>query len=147
MGRVVIVADQSYQTAPQPAPERDRSIFGRKVRGNWTTGDLVAPSNLRFFLGLLDQPLDQEQAGAPRHARAMLPPGPGRLIPFRLLWHSAYSQRGVARDSAKKPVWSELTRRIEQPAGSAVTAAPRFRTTEWRSWRAQHGHLFCGRCA
>lgn len=59
LGRTAAIANELYQTAPQPAPGRSRQIFGRNVRGEWTIADLVAPSNLRFFLGVLDQALDQ----------------------------------------------------------------------------------------
>ncbi len=88
-------------------------IFGRNVRGNWTTANLVAASNLRFFLGLLDQPLDQEQAGSPRRARNA-PAGSREADPIQI----AVTQRilvVVARDSEEEPDWSEVTRRIEQP--------------------------------
>ena len=67
-GRTAAIADELYETAPQPAPGRARQIFGRNVRGEWTTADLVAPSNLRLFLGVLDQALDRRQAGATRRA-------------------------------------------------------------------------------
>jgi hypothetical protein len=113
LGRIAAIADQLYETAPEPASETDRLIFGRNVRGNWTTADLVAPSNLRFFLGLLDQPLDREQAGAPRRARNA-PAGAREADPIQI----AVTQRifvVVARDSEEEPDWSEVARRIEQP--------------------------------
>jgi hypothetical protein len=113
LGRTAAIADELYETAPQPAPERARQIFGRNVRGEWTTADLVAPSNLRLFLGVLDQALDQRQAGASRHTRSA----------SALAWdvdpiQIAVTQRilvVVARDSTQEPDWSDVARRIEQP--------------------------------
>jgi hypothetical protein len=113
LGRTATIANELYETAPQPASERERRIFGRNVRGEWTTADLVAPSNLRLFLGVLDQPLDQRQAGAPRRARSAYPQA-WDADPIQI----AVTQRilvVVARDSAQEPDWSEVTRRIEQP--------------------------------
>ena len=104
------IADQLYATAPQGAPGPTRSVYGRNVRGSWATADLIAPSRLRFFLGLLDQPLAPEQAGAPRRRRnaAMLRDddpiqvaATGRILVI------------VARDATQDPDWSEVTSRIE----------------------------------
>ena len=113
LGRTAAIANELYETAPQPVPERARRIFGKNVRGDWTTADLVAPSNLRLFLGVLDQPLDRRQAGAPRRARRASPQA-WDADPIQI----AVTQRilvVVARDSAQEPDWSEVTRRIEQP--------------------------------
>jgi len=113
LGRTAAIANELYQTAPQPTPERARRILGRNVRGEWTTADLVAPSNLRLFLGVLDQALDQRQAGAPRRARSASSQA-WDADPIQI----AMTQRilvVVARDSAQEPDWSEVTRRIEQP--------------------------------
>jgi hypothetical protein len=113
VGRAATVATELYETAPQPAPERARRIFGRNVKGDWATADLLARSNLRFFLGVLDQALDRRQAGAPRQARHA--PSQARdADPIQI----ATTQRilvVVARDSTEDPDWSEVTRRIEQP--------------------------------
>ena len=113
LGRTAAIADELYETAPLPAAGRPREIFGRNVRGEWTTADLVAPSNLRFFLGVLDQALDREQAGASRRARSTSFQARD-ADPIQI----AVTQRilvVVARDSAQEPDWSEVTRRIEQP--------------------------------
>jgi hypothetical protein len=113
LGRIAAIANELYETAPQPVPERARQIFGRNVRGEWTTADLVAPSNLRLFLGVLSQPLDQRQPGAPRRARGASPQA-WDADPIQI----AVTQRilvVVARDSAQEPDWEEVTRRIEQP--------------------------------
>ena len=113
LGRAATVANELYETAPQPTREREWRIFGRSVRGDWTTADLVAPSNLRFLLGVLDQPLDQRQAGTLRRARNA-PSAAQDADPIQI----AITQRilvVVARDSTEDPDWSEVARRIEQP--------------------------------
>ena len=69
LNRIAAIANQLYETAPQPTPEGARQILGRNVRGEWTTADLVAPSNLQLFLGVLDQAPDHRQAGASRRTR------------------------------------------------------------------------------
>jgi hypothetical protein len=110
--RTAAIADELYETPPQSAPEGAQRIFGRNVRGEWTTADLVAPSNLRLFLGVLDQAVDQRQAGAPRRA----PNTPSQVRdadPIQI----ALTQRilvVIARDYPQEPDWSEVTRRIEQ---------------------------------
>lgn len=110
LGRASEVTGQLYETAPGGAPGSPRSLYGRNVRGSWAAADLIAPSRLRFFLGILDQPLTAEQAGAPRRRRkdaAQRDVDPiqvaatGRLLVV------------VARDSAEDPDWSEVTSRIE----------------------------------
>lgn len=104
------VTNQLYATAPQGAPHSTRSVYGRNVRGSWATADLIAPSRLRFFLGLLDQPLTPEQAGEPRRRRnaAMRPDADpiqvaatGRILVV------------VARDATQDPDWSEVISRTE----------------------------------
>jgi hypothetical protein len=113
LGRTAAIADELYETAPRPALGRARQIFGRSVRGEWTTADLVAPSNLRLFLGVLDQALDRRQAGASRHVLGAAFQARD-ADPIQI----AVTQRilvVVARDSAQEPDWSEVARRIEQP--------------------------------
>ena len=113
LGRTAAIANKLYETAPQPVPERARQVFGRNIRGEWTTADLVAPSNLRVFLGILDQAFDRQQAGASRRARNASSQA-WDADPIQI----AVTQRilvVVARDSAQDLDWSEVTRRIEQP--------------------------------
>lgn len=102
------IAGQLYATAPQGGPAR--SVYGRNVRGSWATADLVASSRLRFFLGLLDQPLTPEQAGTPRRRRnasiqqdadPIQVAATGRVLAV------------VARDAGQDPDWSEVTGRLE----------------------------------
>jgi hypothetical protein len=110
LGRASQITDQLYATAPQGAAGPTRSVYGRNVRGSWATADLIAPSRLRFFLGLLDQPLTPAQAGAPRRRRnaavqrdadPIQVAATGRILVV------------VARDATQDPDWSEVTSRIE----------------------------------
>jgi hypothetical protein len=110
VGRVGEIADQLYVTAPQGVPGPTRSVYGRNVRGSWAAADLIAPSRLRFFLGLLDQPLTPEQAGAPRRRR--IAAGQRDADPIQV----AATGRilvVVARDATQNPDWSEVTSHIE----------------------------------
>jgi hypothetical protein len=106
LARAGEITDQLYATAP-PGP---RSVYGRNVRGSWAVADLIVPSSLRFFLGLLDQPLTPEQAGASRrrrNAETLRDADPiqvaaaGRILVV------------VAQDAAQDPDWSEVTSRVE----------------------------------
>jgi hypothetical protein len=110
IGRVSEIADQLYETAPEDALGAPRSIYGRNVRGSWATADLIAPSRLRFFLGLLDQPLTPEQAGASRRRRSAT--GQRDADPVQV----AATGRilvAVARDATEDPNWSEVTTRMQ----------------------------------
>jgi hypothetical protein len=109
LNRANEIIDQLYASAPEGAPDPTRSVYGRKVRGSWATADLIAPSRLRFFLGLLDEPLTPEQAGAPRRRRnatmqrdtdPIQVAATGRILAV------------VARDATQDPDWSEVTSRI-----------------------------------
>jgi hypothetical protein len=110
MGRVSEIADQLYETAPQDSPGAARSVYGRNVRGSWATADLIAPSRLRFFLGLLDRPLTQQQAGTPRRRRSAT--GQPDVDPVQV----AATGRilvAVARDATQDPSRSEVTANAE----------------------------------
>jgi hypothetical protein len=104
------ITDQLYATAPQGAPGQPRSVYGRNVRGGWATADLIAPSRLRFFLGLLDQPLTPEQAGAPRRGRNAAEQRDADPIQVAATGRILVV---VARDATQDPDWSEVTSRIE----------------------------------
>jgi hypothetical protein len=104
------ITDQLYATAPQDAPNQSRLIFGRHVRGSWAAADMIVPSRLRFFLGLFDQPLTPEEAGAPRRRRNAAELRDDDPV------HVAATGRilvVVARDAGQDPDWSEVTSRIE----------------------------------
>ena len=50
-------AARLFETAP-PAPIREpRRLFGREVRGDWVTADQVRPSDIRLFLGAVEEPV------------------------------------------------------------------------------------------
>jgi hypothetical protein len=66
LSRVGEIADQLYATAPEDASGLRRTVYGHNVRGSWATADLIAPTQLRFFFGLLDQPLTPEEEAALR---------------------------------------------------------------------------------
>jgi hypothetical protein len=104
------ITDELYATAPRGAPGPTRSVYGRNVRGSWATADLIVPSGLRFFLGLLDQPLTPEQAGAPRRRR-----NAARLQDADPIQVAATGRIliVVARVATQDPDWSEVTSRIE----------------------------------
>jgi hypothetical protein len=104
------IADQLYATAPQGAPGPTRSVYGRNVRGSWATADLIAPSRLRFFLGLLDQSLTPEQAGASRRRRTAAGQPDADLIQIAATGRILVV---VAREATQDPDWSEVTSRIE----------------------------------
>jgi hypothetical protein len=109
-GRAAEIANQLYETAPQGTPGLRQSLYGRDVRGSWARADLIAPSNLRFFFGLLDRPLTPEEAGAPRRRRNAA--GQADADPIQV----AATGRilvAVARDATQDPDWSEITSRVE----------------------------------
>lgn len=108
--RVGEITDQLYATAPQDAPGPTRSIYGRNVRGSWATADLIAPSRLRFFLGLLDQPLTPQEAGAPRRRRTTAEQRDADPIQIAATGRILVV---VARDAMQDPDWSQVTSRIE----------------------------------
>ena len=74
------------------------------------TADLIAPSRLRFFLGLLDQPLTPEQAGAPRRRRDISAQPDGDQIQVAA---TGRIFAVVARDATQDPDWAEVISRIE----------------------------------
>jgi hypothetical protein len=110
LARAGEITDQLYATAPQGAPGPTRSVYGRSVRGSWVAADLIAPSRLRFFLGLLDQPLTPEQAGAPRQRRTAARQRDADPIQVAATGRILVV---VARDATQDPDWSEVTSRIE----------------------------------
>ena len=110
LGRVEEITEQLYATAPPGAPGPTRSVYGRNVRGSWATADLIAPSRLRFFLGLLDHPLTPEQAGAPRRRRNAALEQDADPIQVAATGRILVA---VARDATQDPDWSQVAERIE----------------------------------
>jgi hypothetical protein len=109
LGRVGDIADQLYATAPEDVSAIRRTVYGHNVRGSWATADLIAPTRLRFFFGVLDQPLTLEEEAARRRrsrptqqdADPIQVASTGRILVV------------VARDAAQNPSWSEVSSRIE----------------------------------
>jgi hypothetical protein len=56
--RVNAIADQLYNTAPQPS--RPVSVGGQALRGTWAALDLLGTSTGSFLLGVLERPLSRE---------------------------------------------------------------------------------------
>lgn len=110
LNRASEIADQLYETAPQDVPGEPRSVYGRNVRGGWATTDLIAPSRLRFFLGILDRPLTPEQAGAPRRRRNAARERDADPIQVAATGRIFVV---VARDATQDPNWSEVTGRLQ----------------------------------
>ena len=109
LGRVGDIADQLYATAPEDVSALRRTVYGHNVRGSWATADPIAPTRLRFFFGVLDQPLTPEEEAArrgrsrpaQRDADPIQVASTGRILVV------------VARDAPQDPSWSEVTSRIE----------------------------------
>jgi hypothetical protein len=109
LGRVGDIADQLYATAPDDVSVVRRTVYGHNVRGSWATADLFAPTRLRFFLGVLEQPFTSEEEvarrGRSRPAQEDADPiqvaSTGRILVV------------VARDAAQDPSWSEVSSRFE----------------------------------
>jgi hypothetical protein len=57
-------ADDLYRTAPEPV--ETRSVFNRRVLGDWVRADLVGPSDAHLFLGILDNEIPTEQLASIR---------------------------------------------------------------------------------
>ncbi len=109
--------DRLFATAPRPTRGRERGAFGRAVRGEWVTADLVRPSNLRFFLGVLDRQLEPPQLGAYRRQR-------GAASRDRDWLQVAVGRRllvVVARDTDREPEWTEVADRLGPEVGGDDT--------------------------
>jgi hypothetical protein len=118
LGRAAEIERHLYQTAPPPTRARHFEVFGRTVRGSWTTADLLAPSSLRLFLGVLDQRLDRGQAGALRRARASAVASPDS-DPIQIAL-TGRIMVVVAQSSDQEPNWSEVAARVERPGNLAL---------------------------
>jgi hypothetical protein len=105
LSRVGEIADQLYATAPQDASGLRRTVYGHNVRGSWATADLIVPTRLRFFFGLLDQPLTPEEV-AGRRGRST--PGQQDTDPIQVA-STGRILVVVARNAAQDPSWSEVS--------------------------------------
>jgi len=115
IGRGERRAVRLFETAP-PAPFREpRRLFGREVKGDWVTADLVRPSNVRLFLGAMDTPVPASEVRATR-AR-------GRQAGQRRAagYETALNDRlliVVARSENPEPEWSRVEALIERGESS-----------------------------
>jgi hypothetical protein len=111
IGRGEHRARRLFETAP-PAPVREpRRLFGREVRGDWVTADLVRPSNIRLLLGAMETPVPASDV---RTARARARQAVQRRA-------SAYETRitdrllvVVTRSENPEPEWSRIEAVIER---------------------------------
>ncbi|ETA03707.1 hypothetical protein CcI156_07960 [Frankia sp. CcI156] len=116
MARAAALEDRLFATAPPPTRGREHGAFGRTVRGEWVTADLVGPSNLRLFLGVLDRPLEPAQLGAYRRQRGAASRDFDRLqvaVGRRLMVV-------VARGTDREPDWVEVTGHLGPPQAGEV---------------------------
>lgn len=104
-------AQRLFETAP-PAPAREaRSLFGREVRGDWTTADFARPSNVRMFLGVTDQPIPSSDL---RIARSRRRRGASRV---RTEYETAVSDRlliVVTESDNPEPAWSRVEVAVQE---------------------------------
>lgn len=105
-----------FETAP-PAPVREpRRLFGQEVRGDWVTADLVRPSDIRLFLGAVEEPVPPTEVREVR-SRVRQSTRP-RTRPYE----TALSDRlviVVARSEDPEPAWSPIEAFIERGEGDA----------------------------
>jgi hypothetical protein len=66
IGRRERRAARLFETAPLAPVREPRRLFGSEVRGNWVTADLVRPSNIRLFLGAMEEPVPASDRRATR---------------------------------------------------------------------------------
>lgn len=111
LGRGERRAQRLFETAP-PAPAREaRSLFGREVRGGWTTADFARPSNVRMFLGVTDQPIPSSDL---RIARSRRRRGASRV---RTEYETAVSDRlliVVTESDNPEPPWSRVEVAVQE---------------------------------
>ena len=106
-------ATRLFETAP-PAPVREpRRLFGREVRGDWVTADLVRPSDIRLFLGAVEESVSATEV---REVRSRVRRGtrprarayePALTLSDRLVII-------VARSEDPEPAWSPIEAFIER---------------------------------
>lgn len=107
--RATALTSQLYDSAPEP--DHARPIFGRHVRGDWVTADLLGTTDLHLLLGILDQPLAPENIRSIRRARDASPrirdQDPIQIaILERLLVV-------IARETTSPPDWPEIIGRLQ----------------------------------
>lgn len=100
---------QLYDSAPEP--DQARTLFDSHVRGDWVRADLLAPSDLHLFLGVLDHPLPPENVRSVRRARDASPrvrdQDPVQIAILQRIFIV------VARETTSPPDWSEIIDRLQ----------------------------------
>lgn len=91
--------------------EEPRSLFGREVRGDWVTANLVQPSDIRLFFGAIEAPVPASDVRAARSR--------GRQAVQRRagVYEAALSDRlliVVARSVNPEPEWFHIETYIER---------------------------------
>lgn len=107
--RAAALTDQLYESAPEPPDARP--IFDSRVRGDWVTADLVAPSDLHLLLGVLDRPLPPQHIRTIRRGREASP-----QVRYQDPIQIAVMQRiliVVARGGTSPPGWTEIVDRLQ----------------------------------
>lgn len=100
-----------FETAPPPPVREPRRLFGREVRGDWVTADLVRPSNIRLFLGALETPVPEPDV---RQVRSRVRQGSRARASA---YETALSDRlliVVAPSEESEPAWSSIEAFIER---------------------------------
>jgi len=111
IGRSEQRAERLFEDAPTAPVREPRRLFGREVRGDWVTADLVRRSNVRLFLGAMDTPVPADDLRAVRSRT--------RRTAQRQSdeYETAVSQRlliVVARSDNPEPEWSRVEALIER---------------------------------
>lgn len=103
-------AARLFQTAPPVLSGEPRRLFGREVRGDWVTADLVRSSKVRLFLGAMEDPVP------PSDLRAARSRGRRSVEGRAAEYETAISDRlliVVARSESPEPEWPRIEAFIE----------------------------------
>jgi len=111
IGRSERRAERLFEDAPEAPVREPRRLFGREVRGDWVTADLVRSSDVRLFLGAMDTPVPAEDLRAVRSRTRRTVQRQGDE------YQTAVSDRlliVVARSENPEPEWSRVEALIER---------------------------------
>ena len=101
---------RAYSKPRQPLQRERRRLFGREVRGDWVTADLVRPSDVRLFLGAMETPAPTSDIRAARSRGQRGTPHQARR------YQTALNERlviVVARSESPEPEWSGVEAAVE----------------------------------
>jgi hypothetical protein len=110
IGRGERRAARLFETAPAPPARERRRLFGREVRGDWVTADLVRPTDVRLFLGAMETPAPTSDVRAARSRGQRGTPHQARR------YQTALNERMVivvARSESPEPEWSGVEAAVE----------------------------------